>query len=83
MDIVIDYGLDQFIVELKIWNGGAAHDAAYEQLLGYMDAKGAAEGYTLLIYGLGIIPNVFIKMFKFITAVLFSYTVLASTYTVF
>lgn len=47
MDIVVDYGTDQFIVELKLWSGNVMHDKAYEQLLGYMDSKGATEGYLL------------------------------------
>jgi len=47
MDIIVDYGTDQFIVELKLWRGTASHDKAYTQLLGYMDSKGVAEGYLL------------------------------------
>lgn len=47
MDIVVDYGKQQFIVELKRWNGDEAHSRAYEQLLGYMEARGAQEGYLL------------------------------------
>ena len=47
MDIAVDFGREQFIVELKLWRGEASHDAAYEQLLGYMGSKGAKEGYLL------------------------------------
>ncbi|MCL1874169.1 MAG: AAA-like domain-containing protein [Clostridiales bacterium] len=47
MDIVLDYGCDQFIIELKIWYGDSRHQDAYEQLLGYMDSKNAAAGYLL------------------------------------
>ncbi|MDR2711795.1 MAG: AAA-like domain-containing protein [Clostridiales bacterium] len=47
MDIVVDYGCDQFIIELKIWHGGSMHQEAYEQLLGYMDSKNASTGYLL------------------------------------
>jgi len=47
MDIVVDYGTDQFIIELKLWSGDSDHDKAYTQLLGYMDSKNAAEGYLL------------------------------------
>ena len=47
MDIVVDFGQEQFILELKMWRGEAAHEKAYEQLLGYMDVKGALEGYLL------------------------------------
>jgi hypothetical protein len=47
MDIVVDYGSDQFILELKIWNGEKYNQEAYEQLLGYMEAKKAETGYLL------------------------------------
>ena len=47
MDVVVDYGNDQFIIELKRWYGESAHNKAYEQLLGYMDAKNVSEGYLL------------------------------------
>lgn len=47
MDIVVDYGREQFIIELKIWRGETAHEAAYEQLAGYLRSKGAAQGYLL------------------------------------
>ena len=47
MDIVIDFGRDQFIVELKLWKGETNKEKAYEQLLGYMETKNAAKGYLL------------------------------------
>ena len=47
MDVVVDVGRDQFIIELKLWKGEAARDRAYEQLLGYMDSKKADKGYLL------------------------------------
>ncbi|MCL2058738.1 MAG: AAA-like domain-containing protein [Oscillospiraceae bacterium] len=47
MDIIVDFGREQFIVELKLWRGEVAHEKAYEQLLGYMERKGANEGYML------------------------------------
>ena len=47
MDIVVDFGQDQFIVELKIWRGEAAREDSFAQLLGYMEKKGTAEGYLL------------------------------------
>ncbi|MDR2713900.1 MAG: AAA-like domain-containing protein [Clostridiales bacterium] len=47
MDIVVDFGRDQFIIEIKIWRGGSKHQEAYEQLLGYMDSKNARVGYLL------------------------------------
>jgi hypothetical protein len=47
MDIVVDYGSQQFIIELKLWHGKAAHTEAYTQLAGYLRDKGAKEGYLL------------------------------------
>jgi hypothetical protein len=47
MDIVVDFGCDQFIIELKLWYGNSQHQEAYEQLLGYMESKKALNGYLL------------------------------------
>jgi hypothetical protein len=47
MDIVVDYNREQFIIELKLWHGEAGHDAAYEQLAGYLRSKGAERGYLV------------------------------------
>ena len=47
MDIVVDFGRDQFIIELKLWKGGEAEKKAYYQLMGYMEAKKASTGYLL------------------------------------
>ena len=47
MDIVVDYGTDQFILELKIWNGEKYNKEAYEQLLDYMESKKAQKGYLV------------------------------------
>ena len=43
----MDFEKEQYIVELKRWDGNAAKERAYEQLLGYMEAKSANEGYLL------------------------------------
>ena len=47
MDIVVDYGKDQFIIEAKLWSGEAGRAKAYDQLLGYMEAKNASKGYLV------------------------------------
>ena len=47
MDLVVDFGCDQFIIELKLWYGEAAQEKAYDQLLGYMNAKNNDKGYLL------------------------------------
>ena len=47
MDVVLDYGTNQYIIELKLWYGEAAHERAFSQLLGYMDTKNTDKGYLL------------------------------------
>jgi len=46
-DIIVDYNTEQFIVELKLWRGEAAHEDAYEQLAGYLNSKNKDTGYLL------------------------------------
>jgi hypothetical protein len=53
MDIVVDCGnsvadnREQFIIELKLWHGEAGHEAAYDQLAGYLRSKGSERGYLV------------------------------------
>jgi len=47
MDVVISYGMQEFIVELKIWRGEKKQQNAYKQLLEYMDKRAAKKGYLL------------------------------------
>ena len=47
MDIIVDFGRQQFIIELKLWNGKSKHDDAYLQLCGYLESKRADTGYLL------------------------------------
>jgi hypothetical protein len=47
MDLVVDYGCEQFIVELKLWRGEQYAKEAYEQLCGYLDSKHLDTGYLL------------------------------------
>jgi hypothetical protein len=46
-DLIVDYGTEQFIVELKIWHGEQKHEKAYEQLIEYLNSKNKSEGYLL------------------------------------
>jgi hypothetical protein len=46
-DVTVDFGPDQFILELKLWKGAKKHQDAYGQLCGYLDSKGAHTGYLL------------------------------------
>ncbi|GHU78055.1 hypothetical protein AGMMS49992_27690 [Clostridia bacterium] len=48
MDVIIDYLRDEFIIELKIWRGTTLEQEAYDQLTGYLDAKGKQKGYLLV-----------------------------------
>jgi hypothetical protein len=47
MDLVVDYGKQQFIIELKLWHGDKKHEDAYQQLWNYLDGKGMNEGYLI------------------------------------
>ncbi len=47
MDVVVDFGREQFIVELKLWYGEQSHEKALEQLAGYLDSKNKDIGYLL------------------------------------
>jgi len=47
MDLVINYGGQEFILELKKWKGQARHEDAYAQLSGYLDTRSLATGYLL------------------------------------
>ncbi|GBU25658.1 hypothetical protein R83H12_02313 [Fibrobacteria bacterium R8-3-H12] len=46
-DLIVDFGTEQFIVELKIWKGEQKHEKAHEQLIKYLDSKNKSEGYLL------------------------------------
>jgi len=47
MDVVVDYKTEQFIVELKLWYGESAHEAAFEQLYGYLESKNKDTGFLI------------------------------------
>ncbi len=47
MDLIVDFGTEQFIVELKIWHGEQKHEKAHEQLIKYLDSKNKNEGYLI------------------------------------
>ncbi len=47
MDLVIYYGGEQFIIEMKIWRGNAYNERGEEQLSNYLDYFGLKKGYML------------------------------------
>ena len=47
IDLVVDFLKQQFILELKIWNGDSKHEDAYEQLANYLKSKNMDNGYLL------------------------------------
>ena len=47
MDVVVDFGRQQFIIELKIWRGEQYQKDAYAQLGAYLKSKNAGTGYLL------------------------------------
>jgi len=42
---IADFGREQFIIELKLWNGEKYKQEAHEQLFGYLESKNADTGY--------------------------------------
>ena len=46
-DVIVDYNAEQFIVELKLWYGEVAHEAAYEQLTNYLKYKNKDVGFLV------------------------------------
>jgi hypothetical protein len=47
MDVVVTYGGQQYIIELKIWYGENYEQNAIEQLAGYLDSKRENKGYLI------------------------------------
>ena len=47
MDLVIYYGGEQYICELKIWRGNAYNERGEEQLSAYLDYFHLKKGYML------------------------------------
>ena len=47
MDLVIDYLKQQFILELKLWDGDRKHEDGYPQLANYLKSKNIDSGYML------------------------------------
>jgi hypothetical protein len=47
MDLVIDFNNQQFVIELKIWDGDTKHKEAYKQLSNYLEKKNLKTGYLL------------------------------------
>ena len=46
-DVVIDYGGEQIVVELKVWRGNAYHTRGEKQLLDYLEYYHLEKGYML------------------------------------
>ena len=47
MDLVVTYGSEEFIIELKIWRGEKYEEQGRDQLASYLTARGKAEGYLV------------------------------------
>ncbi|MCD8132477.1 MAG: ATP-binding protein [Clostridiales bacterium] len=46
-DLIIDYGGDQFIIEMKVWRGNAYNERGEQQLAEYLDYYHLKKGYML------------------------------------
>jgi hypothetical protein len=47
MDLVVTYGSEEFIIELKIWRGEKYEEQGRDQLASYLMTRGASEGYLV------------------------------------
>lgn len=47
MDLVVAYGSEEFIIELKIWRGEKYEEQGRDQLASYLATRGTAEGYLV------------------------------------
>jgi hypothetical protein len=47
MDVVVFYGSEEHIIELKIWRGEQAAAEGYGQLVSYLKSRGQTRGYLL------------------------------------
>ncbi|MBR3045572.1 MAG: hypothetical protein IKG82_09035 [Oscillospiraceae bacterium] len=45
--VIVDYLGEQFIIELKIWNGSAYNEKGEQQLCEYLERFGLKTGYML------------------------------------
>ncbi len=46
-DVIVDYGGEQFVIELKIWRGNAYNERGEKQLTDYLDYYHLKKGYML------------------------------------
>ena len=56
MDLVVNYGKEKFVVELKIWRGEKYEEDGKQQLADYLKIRGLQKGY-LLTFDLSKTPN--------------------------
>lgn len=47
MDLIVTYGEDEFIIELKLWHGEKYEQSGRDQLSAYLDVRGKEEGYLV------------------------------------
>jgi hypothetical protein len=48
LDVAVTYNQYQYVVELKVWRGQAAHQRGLAQLADYLDRQGLDEGYLVI-----------------------------------
>lgn len=48
MDVVITYGSEKYVVELKIWNGDKYEEKGIKQLVEYLDIQNLHTGYMVI-----------------------------------
>ncbi len=48
LDVVVNYYQNQYVIELKVWYGQAAHERGLIQLADYLDRMGLSTGYLVI-----------------------------------
>lgn len=46
-DVVVDYGGQQYVIEMKLWHGSRYNHKGEQQLAEYLDSYGLDKGYLL------------------------------------
>jgi len=46
-DVIVDYGVEQFVIELNIWHGKEYNNRGEQQLIGYLEDYYQDTGYLV------------------------------------
>jgi hypothetical protein len=72
MDLVVTYGQQEFIIELKIWRGDKYEESGRDQLSAYLATRNMNEGYLVTGFLIPLIVPVDVPLWMLALAVAFS-----------